>query len=114
MAAVDAGRGTAINPYIRIKGYTRIALCVKSASTSTGGGAAAPEPRCVTRRNPFNMWLFGADPDAGSVVARLDLEEPWLNFPARRNGVRTPRVKPAAGGWVDRRRHIAFEDDALA
>ena len=51
---------------------------------------------------------------AGDVVAGEDFAHRRLLLRAARKGVGAAGVEAAARGWVDRARHVALQDDALA
>ena len=54
------------------------------------------------------------DADAGDRVAGRDLAQVWIDLRALRDGFGAARVEAAAGGRVNRRRHVAVEHDAVA
>src|SRR2546421_4586895 len=70
--------------------------------------------RRIARRNLFNMWLFGANADTGGKVVGLNFRQRRHNFLASLYSKRAACVKAATLRRIDRRRHVTFEDDALA
>ena len=59
-------------------------------------------------------YLFIVHQVTGHIVLVADVTQYRLLFFADRHLVSTTGVEPASGGRVNRRRHIAFEDDAVA
>jgi hypothetical protein len=92
----------------------RTARSARGVSTQRRGGCL----RSRDRRRP------GSDPDRRATRLRIiemagdeatfDVAELRLLLPAARHRVRAARVEAAAGGWVQRARHLAGKDDLLA
>src|SRR5438128_1984690 len=68
----------------------------------------------MPRRNSLDIRLLWADANAGGQVMRFDLYEFRLDLSTFVNCVGAARVEATAAGRIDRRRHVAAQDDAPA
>src|ERR1043165_1312365 len=72
------------------------------------------QPGRVTGRDLIYVGLFRANAYAGGEVIWLNFGQRGDDLFASLNSIRATRMKAAALWGVDWRRHIAFQNDALA
>ena len=72
------------------------------------------QARSFAWRYQFDVRLVRADTNAGGEVVGFDFNQRGHHRLTGVDDVRAPGVKWAAGGWIDRRRDVALQNDALA